>query len=149
MRNHFPKPLLAAALFALAPLAGAEAYAPEVSATAAAAEGSAQRRAILDALRPGVVEAMRGPVEFVVERLEVKDGWALVLAQPQRPGGGRIDPASVLPADQLEFTDGLRIDALLRFKGGKWVSEDFKVGATDVWYVCYPGAPKALTGCGD
>jgi hypothetical protein len=149
MRNTFSKPLVAAALLACFPTFGAAASAPEVSATAAAAEGSAQRRAILDALRPGVVEAMRGPVEFVVEQMEVKDGWALVLAQPQRPGGGRIDPRTVLPADQLEFTDGLRIDALLRFKGGKWMPEDFKVGATDVWYVCYPGAPEALTGCGD
>jgi hypothetical protein len=120
----------------------------DVGPDARPAAGSAQRAAIMDALRPSVERELGGPVEFVVDRAEVRDGWALVIANPQRPGGGGIDASDYFPSDQLESMDGLTISAILRFSGNGWTVVDHKIGATDVWY-CDPevGAPHALTGC--
>lgn len=131
--------LLAAALLASAP---ALAQGP----TGAASPGSPQRRAILDALRPPVERQLRGPVEFVVDRIRVYQGYALVFAQPQRPGGGRIDGARYFP--DFENMDGLTVTAVLRFSGGRWRLIDHAIGATDAWY-CGDRriAPAALLGC--
>ena len=137
--------LAAAALFlALAASAPAAQAQPGASATAPAAAGSAQRRAILGALRPAIVRDLRSPVEFVVQRIGVEDGWALVVADPQRPGGGAID-ARHLP--YFEDRDGLTVYALLRFARGRWTLHDHVVGPTDVWYCGVQGPPRSLTGC--
>ena len=129
---------LALLLAALAALLPAEA--------SAQVEG-AQRRAILDAMRPAIERRLQGPVEFVVRRIDVRDGWALVIADPQRPGGGRIDGRRIFGED-FEYMDGLTVNAVLRLSGGGWRLVDHAIGPTDVWY-CDPalGAPRALTGC--
>ena len=55
--------------------------------------GTAERAAILEALRPAI-EARLGPdIEFVVKDLRTYRGWAFVMADPQRRGGRRIDGA--------------------------------------------------------
>jgi hypothetical protein len=139
---------IAAALILSAPAAPA-ALQPGASATAAAAPGSAQRRAILDALRPAV-QARFGPnVEFLVHRIQVRQGWAVVMADPQRRGGGRIDPRRYYSADDLEFMDGITVTAVLRFRGGRWHHVDHAIGATDVWYCgdVLPAAIRASFGC--
>jgi len=46
------------------------------SADGAAGPGSAQRAAIMDAIRPEIERELRGPVEFAVTRAGVEDGWA-------------------------------------------------------------------------
>jgi hypothetical protein len=127
--------LLLAALAALLP-----------AAASAQVEG-AQRRAILDAMRPAIERRLGAPVEFVVHRIGVRDGWALVIADPQRPGGGRIDGRRIFGED-FENMDGLTVNAVLRFTGGRWRLVDHAIGPTDVWY-CDPalGVPRALTGC--
>jgi len=108
----------------------------------------AERRAILDALRPAIERRLGGAVEFVVRRIAVRDGWALVIADPQRPGGGAIDGRRYFSADDWEFMDGLTVNGVLRRAGGRWRLVDHAIGPTDVWY-CDPalGAPRALTGC--
>jgi hypothetical protein len=128
--------LFAAALLAVLPASGQ------------AQVAGAQRRAILDALRPPIERRLGGPVEFVVRRIAVRDGWALVIADPQRPGGGRIDARRYYSADDLETMDGLTVNGVLRFSGGRWRLVDHAIGPTDVWY-CDPalGAPRSLTGC--
>jgi hypothetical protein len=127
--------LLLAALAALAPAA------------APAEVAGAQRRAILDAMRPAIERRLGAPVEFVVQRIGVEGGWALVIADPQRPGGGRIDGRRIFGED-FENMDGLTVNAVLRLSGGRWQLVDHAIGPTDVWY-CDPalGAPRALTGC--
>jgi hypothetical protein len=51
------------------------------------APGSAERKAILDALR-GELKGMHGlEVVFVVDCLKVKNGWAWIHARPQSPDG--------------------------------------------------------------
>jgi hypothetical protein len=118
-----------------------------VSATAQPAPGSAQRAAIMDALRPVIERKLAGPVEFVVRRAAVQDGWALVIADPQRPGGGKINPRRHFPNEVVEFMDGLTVNGILRFSGGGWTLVDHAIGPTDVWYCGVEGPPKSLTGC--
>jgi hypothetical protein len=118
-----------------------------VNATAQPGPGSAQRAAIMDALRPAMERKLAGPVEFVVRRAAVQDGWALVIADPQRPGGGRIDPKRHFPNEVIEFMDGLTVNAILRFSGGGWTLVDHAIGPTDVWHCGVEGPPRSLTGC--
>jgi hypothetical protein len=133
-------PLLALLIVA----ATAETAAAQVSATAAPAVNSTQRRAILDALRPAIVRELRSPVEFVIRRIGVEQGWALVVAEPQRPGGGMID-ARHLP--DAEERDGLTVYAVMRFQRGRWTVHDHVIGPTDVWYCGMRGPPPSLLGC--
>lgn len=119
------------------------------AAPAAASEpapGSAERKAILNSLRPAI-EARLGPnVEFVVQRIESADGWAFVQALPQRKGGGPINGAAHFPPDELEYMDGLTVTALLRINSGRWQLVDQAIGATDAWY-CGVEAANAVTHC--
>ena len=104
----------------------------------AAAPG--QRKAVLDALRP-TVEAKLGPgVEFVVQVLRVERGWAFVMADPRRKGGRPIDGRRHF--DDFDNMDGLRVDAVLQLRNGRWRVVDHAIGATDVWY-CGVG-PRSL-----
>lgn len=114
-------------------------------ALSAAAPASSQRKAVLDALRPPV-EAKVGPnVEFVVQVLRVEGGWAFVMADPQRKGGKPIDGNRYF--DDFDNMDGLRVDAVLQRKGGRWRVVDFAIGATDVWY-CDVGPRRLKRGYG-
>ena len=110
-----------------------------------AAPASSERKAVLDALRPSV-EAKVGPnVEFVVHVLRVENGWAFVMADPQRKGGEPIDGNRYF--DDFDNMDGLRVDAVLQQKGGRWRVVDLAIGATDVWY-CDVGPKKLKRGYG-
>ncbi len=106
--------------------------------------GPPQRAAIMDALRPAIERELGGSIEFVVQRAAVQDGWALVIAQPQRPGGGAIRPPAGF---DTEFRDGLTVNGILRFSGGGWTLVDHAIGPTDIWYCGVDGPPAALTGC--
>ena len=117
------------------------AFGQSVTATAPAAPGSAQRRAILDALRPSI-EAQIGPnVEFVVREIRVVRGWALVIADPQRRGGRAIDGHRYFP--YFDEMGGLMVTALLRYQNRRWNLVEQAIGATDVWF-CDRG-PAGLT----
>jgi hypothetical protein len=112
----------------------------------AAAPAPSQRKAVLDALRPAV-EAKLGPnVEFVIQVIRVEDGWAFVMADPQRKGGKPIDGRRLFGED-FGNMDGLRVDAVLKLKSGRWKVVDYGIGATDVWY-CDVGPKKLKRGYG-
>lgn len=124
--------------------AATPALAQRASATAPAAPGSAQRRAILDALRPAV-EAQIGPnVEFVVREIRVVRGWAFVMAEPQRWGRGAIDGHRYFP--YFDEMGGLTVTALLRYRNGGWQLVEQAIGATDVWF-CDRGPPGLTPSC--
>ena len=109
-------------------------------ALAAAAPPSSERKAVLDALRPKV-EAKLGPdVEFVVALLRIEDGWAFVIADPQRKGGRPMDGWRIF-GEHFGNMDGLRTEAVLRKRNGRWIVVDWGIGATDVWY-CDVGPRK-------
>ena len=138
----------ALALCVVSGVPGAQAPAqPGASAAAVAAPGSAQRRAILDALRPAV-EARLGPnVEFRVTAIRVRQGWAFVIAEPQRRGGKPIDGYAIFGED-FRNMDGLTTTAVLRFQSDRWNLVDHAIGATDVWYcgIAAGGVARGL-GC--
>ena len=115
-------------------------------ALAAAALAPAERKAVLDALRPAV-EARLGPnVEFVIAHLRIEDGWAFVIADPQRKGGKPIDGWAIF-GEHFDNMDGLRTEAILRKTKGRWRIVDWGIGATDVWY-CDVGPKKLKRGYG-
>lgn len=113
------------------------------------ARGSAERSAILETLRPAVEAEMRGPVEFVVTVIRASPNWAFVQAEPQRPGGGAIDPEKTGFAGETDMMDGLTVFALMAFQSGRWNLIDHFVGPTDVAYADWPkryGVPPAIIG---
>ena len=113
---------------------------------AAAALAPIERRAVLDALRPAVERKLGADVEFVVQAIRVENGWAFVMADPQRKGGRPIDGHRIF-GDDFENMDGLRVDAVLQLKEGRWKVVDYGIGATDVWY-CDVGPKKLKRGYG-
>ena len=113
------------------------------------ARGSAERKAILDAVRPVIEAQMDGPVEFVIRDLRVEDGWAFLVADPQRPGGGAIDPRSTRFGEDASFMDGLTVYALVLWANERWHLADHVVGPTDVAFEPWPqlyGAPLGIFG---
>ena len=112
----------------------------------ATAAATPQRKAVLDALRPAV-EAKLGPgVEFFVHAIRIEGGWAFVMADPRRKGGKAIDGYRLFGED-FDNMDGLRVDAVLQFRRGRWHLIDHAIGATDVWY-CDVGPRKLKRGYG-
>ena len=115
-------------------------------AVAGATTSPPERKAVLDALRPAVEQRLGSNVEFVVQVIRVEDSWAFVMADPQRKGGKPIDGNRIFGED-FENMDGLRVDAVLQLKGGRWKVVDYGIGATDVWY-CDVGPKKLKRGYG-
>jgi hypothetical protein len=141
--RRFAAAAFAIILAALAPPAApAAAQGAGVSATAAPRPNSAQRRSILDALRPAIERRLGPDVEFVVQDIRVAGGWAFVMAEPRRRGGRPILGRRYFP--NFDDMDGLTVTALLRFQG-RWTLVDHAIGATDVWYC--GRAPRSLVGC--
>ncbi|SEN25036.1 hypothetical protein SAMN04488103_10426 [Gemmobacter aquatilis] len=102
------------------------------------AKGSAERRALMDALRPLAEAKLGAPVEFVVQELRVEGRAAYAMVAPQRPGGGQIDLYAT-PMVQREgmdpaYMDGANMQALLLKEGNTWVAVDWRIGATDAWW---------------
>jgi len=111
--------------------------------------GSAERAAILDAVRPAAEAVLYPPVEFVVEKMNVAGDWAYVALNPQRPGGGAIDPRQTRMAQNYEagIVNGLTTYALLLFRNGRWNLIDWAIGPTDLVWDSWPerfGVPRAI-----
>jgi hypothetical protein len=78
-------------------------------------------------------------VIFQVGSLRVKDGWAVVSATPQKPGGGAFDWSGTKYAKCIgdgECDNG--VQALLRKRGKNWQVVEYGIGSTDYWvgYAC-------------
>jgi hypothetical protein len=93
------------------------------------APGSAERRAILDALRAELRRWHEVEVVFVVDRLRVARDWAWVETRPHSPDG------------QSQYED---VSALLRRKQGRWRVLELGVDPDDELSRRYPGLPSAL-----
>ena len=109
------------------------------------ARGSAERKAILDTIRPQAQGKLGGAVEFVVKEMRVQDGFCFTVLEPQRPGGGKIANTFA----EAESMDGLTIYALLRKTGNGWSVLAYVIGPTDVAYEPWPeeyGAPRSIFG---
>lgn len=123
-------------LFGLTAFAQTKPYTP--------APGTAERKALMDALRVPVERKVNKKVVFKVDHLKVKDGWAFMRGVPQQPGGRKMDYSN--SPYQEEINDGLFDDwicALLHKEGTKWRVVIYIIGATDVPFIGWDKAYKA------
>jgi hypothetical protein len=131
-------------LFFLPALVIIAAVAASAQETQTPAPGSAERKAIADALRAPVEKELGQKVVFKIDHLKVDSGWAFLRGVPQRPGGGKVDYGSTPYRQRIE--DGVFDDwicALLRKKAGKWQVVKYVIGATDVVYEGWDAEYKA------
>ena len=110
------------------------------------APGSALRSAVLVGLRPVIEKRLGHGIEFKVALIRVQRDWAFIVADPQRRGGKPIDGWKIF-GEHFDNMDGLRVDAVLRRQGRRWVVVDHAIGATDVWY-CDVGPRSLKSGWG-
>jgi hypothetical protein len=106
--------------------------------------GSAERKAIMDALRNPVEKELGKKVVFKVEHLKVLDGWAFMRGLPQQPDGKAVDYRDTPYQERIQdgtFDDG--ICALLKKQGDKWRVLIFQIGSTDVPWVTWEEEYKA------
>jgi hypothetical protein len=111
-------------------------------------EGSAERKAILEALRTPVERELRQKIKFVVETLSVQGAWSFVGGVPQAENGSWPDYRAT---DYQEAIDNEMFDnnifALLKNTNGEWKVTTYSIGCTDVcyagWWRDY-GAPRKV-----
>lgn len=112
------------------------------------AKGSAERTAILNALRAPVERELKQKIQFSVENFKVQGNWAFLSGDPQNMSGGRPNYKgtkyqSAIDADMFDNN----FFALLKKTGGKWKIVTRAIGCTDVcyatWWKDYK-APKAI-----
>jgi hypothetical protein len=111
-------------------------------------KGSAERTAILNALRVPVEKELRQKTQFAAETFNVQGNWAFLSGEPQNLNGGRPNYKGTpyqAAVDAGAFDNNFF--ALLKKTGGKWKVVTYAIGCTDV---CYAGwwkrykAPKAI-----
>lgn len=122
------------ALWSFAGLAAADFYEPQ--------RGTAERKAVLDAMRVFAEEELGAPVEFVVYQMRVSGDQGFAAVYAQRPGGGEINlyntPGFIAGRLDPEMMDGSSMQALLRKSGRTWVAVHWAIGPTDVWFAYGP-----------
>lgn len=96
---------------------------------------SAERKAILDALRRPVGQGMKQKVIFIVDRMNVLDRWCFVWAKPRSPKGARLSFRGT--RWEKDHRDGFVDDGvagLLRRDKTGWKVVRWAMGPTDaVW----------------
>ena len=111
-------------------------------------KGSAERAAILNALRVPVEKELKQKIQFRIDDFNVLGSWAFVSGSPQDLSGGMPDYSGTDYQEQIDF-DAFdnNFFALLKKSAGKWKVTTYAIGCTDV---CYAGwwktykAPKAV-----
>lgn len=111
-------------------------------------KGSAERTAILNALRVPVEKELKQKISFNVQTLNVQGIWAFLSGEPQTVAGGKPDYRNTPYREAVNsgaFDDNFF--ALLKKTGGKWKVVKYDIGCTDVcyvgWWKTYK-APKAI-----
>jgi hypothetical protein len=133
--------LAVAALITLASAAAAQAvYTPE--------KGSAERKAILDALRIPVERELKQKIVFATDNFNVRGNWAFVSGNPQTPDGDSPNYRGTpyYEAQQEGIFDN-NFFALLKKTSGRWRVVTHAIGCTDVCYLDWWSryrAPKAV-----
>jgi len=110
--------------------------------------GSADRKGILDALRPGLEKRLHQKIVFKVKTMRVLKGFAYVYLQPLQTNGKEIDYRNTQYWEDIQagaFDDGVL--GLLKKSGGKWKVLEWTHGATD-WpveeWIQKHGAPRNI-----
>ena len=111
-------------------------------------KGSAERKAILDALRTPVERELKQKIVFAANDFNVQGNWAFIGGTPQTPSGGNPNYAITKyrgAVDQGAFDNNFF--ALLKKTGGAWRVTTYAIGCTDVCYADWSRrykAPKAI-----
>ncbi|HEX6279008.1 MAG TPA: hypothetical protein VFZ49_03235 [Pyrinomonadaceae bacterium] len=109
-------------------------------------KGSAERKAILDALRIPVERDLKQKIVFVTDTFNVLGTWAFVGGRPTKPDGSDPDLRGTAWEDAEDMFDN-NFFGLLRKAGSKWKVTAYALGCTDVcyadWWRRYR-APKAI-----
>lgn len=96
----------------------------------------------MDALRPHAQWMLGSPIEFVVFDLRQSGRLAFAAVNPQRTGGAEIrlheTPGYQRGELDIDFMDGVAMQALFYKSGETWVAVHWALGATDVWYAYEP-----------
>lgn len=112
-------------------------------------KGSAERAAILSALRVPIEIDLKQKVQFSIDNFRVQGAWAFLSGEPQSAAtGGRPNYRGT--KYQSAINDGIfdnNFFAVLRKTGGKWKVVTYAIGCTDVCYATWwkdYRAPKAI-----
>jgi len=111
-------------------------------------KGSAERKAILDALRVPVEKELKQKIVFNVEHFNVSGNWAFISGDPQNESGGRPNYRNTPYWEAVK--EGMfdnNFFALLKKTAGKWKVVTRALGCTDVCYATWwkdHKAPKAI-----
>ena len=98
-------------------------------------KGSAERKAILDALRVPVERELNQKIVFATDEFNVLAYWAFVSGEPQASNGGEPDYRGTKYGEAYgEGAFDNNFFALLKKTGGKWRVVTFAIGCTDVCY---------------
>lgn len=128
-------------IFALSAISLAQkVYTPE--------KGSAERTAILAALRVPIEKELKQKIQFSVQEFKSNGTWAFLSGEPQDMNGGKPNYKGTpyqkaIDADMFDNN----FFALLKKTGGKWKVITQAIGCTDVCYVDWwkkYKAPKAV-----
>lgn len=117
-------------------------------------QGSPERKALLDVLRPHVEKEWRRKIVFRVDEINMSSTLAFVRATPLDSLGREYKCEAVFSADECELMDGMTVIATFQKKSGKWVVSQQGTGPTDVFWcggdlLGYPKIPRELSGaCG-
>jgi hypothetical protein len=111
-------------------------------------KGSAERTAILNALRTPVEKELKQKIQFSVEEFRSNGAWAFLSGEPQNMSGGRpnykgTEYQSAIDSDAFDNN----FFALLKKTAGKWKVVTYAIGCTDVCYATWwkdHKAPKAI-----
>lgn len=112
------------------------------------AKGSAERTAILKALRVPVEKALKQKVQFDIQTIKAQGNWAFINGAPQNMAGELPDYSKT--EYQEAITEGFfdnNFQALLKKTGGKWKVVTYAIGCTDVCWLGWDEefkAPKAI-----
>jgi hypothetical protein len=111
-------------------------------------KGSAERKAILDALRAPIERELKQEIVFVAEHFNVAGTWAFIGGVPQATGGGEPNYRGTRyqsARDSDAFDNNFF--AILRKTGGRWKVVHYAIGCTDVCYADWSSryrAPKII-----
>ena len=112
------------------------------------AKDSAERRAVLSALRLPVEKELKQKIQFAVEHFKIQGNWAFLNGEPQNMSGGRPN------YKRTEYQESIDADmfdnnffALLKKTDNRWKVVTYEIGCTDVCYLPWVKkykAPKAI-----
>lgn len=111
-------------------------------------KGSAERGAILNALRAPVERELKQKIQFAVTNFKVQGNWAFLDGEPQNASGGKPNYENTQYGEAIGagmFDNNFF--ALLKKNGGKWRVVKYQIGCTDVCYLEWRAqykAPKAI-----